>query len=85
MWQSFEKKIRDIASYRWNCSATTETIAGVKCDCVLKPDVDQYIIIEITEESSLTRERFKTIKVTKPKYRQVNQRHENRQPSFHTG
>lgn len=57
MWQSFEKKIRDIASYRWNCSATTETIAGVKCDCVLKPDVDQYIIIEITEESSLTKVR----------------------------
>ena len=28
---------------------------------------------------------FKTIKVTKPKYRQVKQRHENRQPSFHTG
>lgn len=53
MWQNFEKKIRDIASYRWNCDATTETIAGVKCDCVLKPDVDQYIIIEITEESSL--------------------------------
>ena len=32
-----------------------------------------------------TRECFKTIKVTKPKYRQVKQRHENRQPSFHTG
>lgn len=31
------------------------------------------------------RECFKTIKVTKPKYRQVKQRHENRQPSFHTG
>lgn len=32
-----------------------------------------------------SRECFKTIKVTKPKYRQVKQRHENRQPSFHTG
>lgn len=53
MWQTFEKKIRDIASYRWNCNATTETIAGVKCDCVLKPDIDQWIIIEITEESSI--------------------------------
>ena len=31
------------------------------------------------------RECFKTIKVTKPKYRQVKQRYENRQPSFHTG
>ena len=32
-----------------------------------------------------TRACFKTIKVTKPKYRQEKQRHENRQPSFHTG
>ena len=35
--------------------------------------------------SVAARECFKTIKVTKPKYRQVKQRHENRQPSFHTG
>lgn len=28
---------------------------------------------------------FKTIKVTKPRYRQVKQQHENIRPSFHTG
>lgn len=39
----------------------------------------------LADMGSLLRECFKTIKVTKPKYRQVKQRHENRQPSFHTG
>lgn len=63
MWQTFENKIRDIASYRWNCNATTETIAGVKCDCVLKPDIDQWIIIEITEESSIHKVRNDIIKL----------------------
>lgn len=57
MWQSLEKKVRDIASYRWNCNATTETIAGVKCDCVLKPDAEQWIIVEITEESNINKVR----------------------------
>ena len=38
-----------------------------------------------TVNFNASRECFKTIKVTKPKYRQVKQRHENRQPSFHTG
>lgn len=58
------KKIRDIASYRWNCNATTETIAGVKCDCVLKPDIDQWIIIEITEQSNINKVRDDIIKLT---------------------
>lgn len=57
MWQDFEKRIRSIASYRWNCNATTETIAGVKCDCVLKPYPDEWIVIEITEESSINKTR----------------------------
>ena len=32
-------------------------IAGVKCDCVLKPQPDEWIIVEITEESSLEKVR----------------------------
>lgn len=35
-WQVLEQKVRDIASFRWNCAAIPETIAGVKCDCVLR-------------------------------------------------
>ena len=57
MWQDLERRIRNIASNRWNCNATTETIAGVKCDCVLKPQPDEWIIVEITEESSLEKVR----------------------------
>lgn len=57
MWQNLERKIRDIASYRWDCNATTETIAGVKCDCVLKPYDDEWILVEVTEESNITKVR----------------------------
>lgn len=57
MWQDLERRIRNIASNRWNCNATTETIAGVKCDCVLNPQPDEWIIVEITEESSLEKVR----------------------------
>lgn len=53
MWKNLENKIRGIASYRWNCNATSETIAGVKCDCILKPHEDEWIIIEITEEFNI--------------------------------
>ena len=45
---------------------------------------EKHILIP-DEVKAKARECFKTIKVTKPKYRQVKQRHENRQPSFHTG
>ena len=56
-WQLFEDRIRDIARFRWNCNATTETIAGVKCDCVLKVHPDEWIVVEITVENSLTKVR----------------------------
>lgn len=57
MWQNFEHRIRSIANSRWNCNAVSETIAGVKCDCVLKPQSDEWIVVEITEESSLDKVR----------------------------
>lgn len=57
MWQDLENRIRNIASYRWNCNATTETIAGVKCDCVLKPHDDEWVVVEITEESNINKVR----------------------------
>lgn len=57
IWREMEKLVRQIASYKWNCVAYTETIAGVQCDCVLKPSIDHYIIIEITQENNLTKVR----------------------------
>lgn len=56
-WKELEKKVRDIASFRWNCNAVTETIAGVKCDCVLKPYADRWVIVEITNENRLAKVR----------------------------
>lgn len=55
-WQSFEQKIREIASFRWRINAVAETIAGIKCDCVLK-EQDRWIVIEITEENKLDKVR----------------------------
>ena len=56
-WKNLEEKVRDIASFRWNCNAIPETIAGIKCDCVLKPDSDNWVVIEITEERNLQKVR----------------------------
>jgi hypothetical protein len=39
-WEKFEKKVRIVASYIWDCSAEAKEIAGIKIDCVLeiRPD-----------------------------------------------
>lgn len=68
MWQDFEKRIRSIASYRWDCNAVAETIAGVRCDCVLKPQPDSWIVVEITEEVSLNKIRTDIAKLSAVKF-----------------
>jgi hypothetical protein len=62
-WQIFEKKVREIAQFRWDCDAVTETIAGVKCDCVLKPSAEEWILIEITKERNLKKVRTDVAKL----------------------
>ena len=66
-WQQFEEHVRILASAKWNTPAFPETINEVKCDCVLKPRKDYWVVIEITEENSLDKSRtdlgkFHTIK-----------------------
>lgn len=56
-WQDFETKIREIASFRWNCTAVAEDYAGVKCDCILKLSPEEWIVIEITENNTLQKVR----------------------------
>lgn len=56
-WQELENQVRTIAESRWNCNAIAETVASVKCDCVLKPDFDRWIAIEVTEERNLQKVR----------------------------
>ena len=47
--------------------------------------VGLILLGNVVDFSQYPRACFKTIKVTKPKYRQGKQRHENRKLSFHTG
>ena len=56
-WQQLEEKVRTIASLKWNCSAIPTTIAGVKCDCVLKVSPDNWVVVEITKENNLNKVR----------------------------
>ena len=58
-----EDRVRKIASFRWDCNAVSETIAGVKCDCILKPSMDQWIAIEITERNDLEKIRDDILKL----------------------
>ncbi len=62
-WKTLEQKVRTIASLRWNCNATAETIAGIKCDCVLKPADDCWVIVEVTKENDLDKVRSDIIKL----------------------
>lgn len=56
-WQDFEKHVRTIASAKWSTVALAEEIAGVKCDCVLKPQSTHWVFIEITQTATLTKRR----------------------------
>ncbi|MBT3206833.1 MAG: hypothetical protein HN704_11160 [Bacteroidetes bacterium] len=56
-WQIFEENVKQLASFIWNCDARNETISGVKVDCVLKPETDYWILVEITENNTITKVR----------------------------
>lgn len=71
-WKKLEDKVRDIASYRWNCTAVSENIAGIQCDCVLKVDAEQWVVVEITEERNLDKVRRDIIKLKSVKNALMN-------------
>ena len=52
-WQILEERVRTIASCIWNTSAQPEEIHGVRCDAVLKPEVDRWVVIEVTKSGTL--------------------------------
>jgi len=56
-WKAFEENVKLISSYIWNCNANKETIKGVNFDCVLKPKLDHWVIVEITEDTTLNKVR----------------------------
>ncbi|WP_143786063.1 hypothetical protein [Olsenella sp. An290] len=55
MWQELEKSVREIASLRWKCRATTEIIAGVKCDCILHISDEETVAVEITQQHNINK------------------------------
>lgn len=56
-WSSLEDYVRQICSLRWNAEARAENIAGIDIDCVVKLRPDYYIIVEITENDTLSKVR----------------------------
>lgn len=62
-WQETEEEVRRIASYIWDRTATSQTIAGVKCDCVLEIERDHLVVVEITQENSLNKIRTDILKL----------------------
>lgn len=62
-WQELEDKVRKIAESHWRTPANPETLAGVKCDAVLRPSQDEIIAIEITQERNLAKLRIDLAKL----------------------
>ena len=62
-WKKLENEVKLIASCLWCCVAVSETIAGVKCDCVVKKDHDSWFLIETTIENDLAKLRNDIIKL----------------------
>lgn len=54
-WQEFENKTRKIASFIWDRDTHPDEINGVRIDCVCEIRADYLIIIEITQENTLSK------------------------------
>lgn len=52
-WQEVEIEVRKIAESVWSVKAEPERVTGVKCDAVLKPRKDYWILIEISKRDDL--------------------------------
>ncbi|MBK9579098.1 MAG: hypothetical protein IPO40_18680 [Fibrobacteres bacterium] len=66
-WQKLESMVKTIAEIKYSATARAETIAGVKCDCVLDLHDGSVVVIEISKERTITKLRtdiakFSTIK-----------------------
>lgn len=54
-WQQLELAIRSIASAKFGAPSKSETVGGVKCDCVIRPAADRAYFVEITKEKTLSK------------------------------
>lgn len=54
-WQDLESRVRKAAEIKYGITARAEEIAGIKCDCVIDFQNGRVVLIEISEESDLTK------------------------------
>lgn len=54
-WQETEHEVRKIAESVWAVAAEPEREAGIKCDAILKPKKDYWVLIEISKQDSLSK------------------------------
>lgn len=54
-WQQLEEHVRMIAALKWQHEARAETINGVKVDCVVRVRADYWVLVEITQDTSLAK------------------------------
>lgn len=54
-WKNLENSVKELCSCHWQADAISETINGVKCDCVVKKRNDYWIIVEISKETTLSK------------------------------
>ncbi|MGD9641396.1 MAG: hypothetical protein AB7V08_01520 [Elusimicrobiales bacterium] len=52
-WKQLEDYVRFIASSKWASPAHAEHLNGVDIDCVVKPEADRWVLVEITKENNL--------------------------------
>lgn len=52
-WQELEAIVRSGAEAKFGARARTETIAGVKCDCVIDLQNGSIVLVEISKETTL--------------------------------
>ncbi|EMF89047.1 NACHT domain protein [Leptospira santarosai str. ST188] len=57
-WNQLEILVKKIASHLYDREALAEQINGVNCDCVIKLETDNWVIIETTEEHTLSKLRI---------------------------
>lgn len=72
-WKSLEDRVREIASLKWKTEATPQHIGGVDFDAVLSPSEDELILIEITEQHSLTKIREDCAKIAAIKMQKLSE------------
>ena len=73
-WQKLEAVVRSGAEAKFGARARAETIAGVKCDCVIDLENGSIILIEISKEQTLEKLRTDLAKFNslRPYYFQRN-------------